>query len=612
MKLNAKKLIPYLIVIVPLVLVLSVSFFMTTFYLNKVTNYFAQAKENSILDYIETQKAESELRTKQLILLFDYTNNRVLPSIKKELALKVDMAFETAQKIYVKYRGKKSEEEIKERIKDALSQMSYNNKREYIFITDFDANAILNGSHLRSKDIVRYRDADNRAIVLEEIQKVRRHSDGYIKSRRFTDKKEEIIYVKALKIYDWYIGSSIRIETKQKKLKADLLEMIQSIPLEKSDFMAVFERDKELYISNDFKISPKNLAANNTWNKHQIKDYYYLSKYFKPFDWTLVYGFNTKKMSTLAKAKHKKLEELLSQELAFIIKVSLFIVVFTVLLSLLLSFKINKIFKHYQEEVQSKRVALENLNASLESRVQEELKAHRQKDKILTQASKMAEMGDMLSMIAHQWRQPLNQISYVIMNIDSAYEYDELTKEYLDTKVKEANELLEFMSVTIDDFKNYFSPDKEQSEVLVEELITQALSLMKKTLESENIELICEYKANQKVFLYKNEFIQVLLNLLKNARDIFKELELENPQIIIRTSIEEGSILIEVMDNGSGIEEEMQDKIFEPYFSTKDAKSGTGLGLYMSKMIIEGHLGARLGVRNSDVGAVFCIRIPLL
>ena len=611
MKLNSKNLIPYLIVIVPLVLVLSVSFFMTTFYLNKVTNYFSQAKENSIKDYIEREKAQNELRTKQLILLFEYTNNRVESSIKKELKTKVDMAFSISQKIYNKYRGKKSSKEIKQRIKDTLSELSYDNKQEYIFITDFNANAILSGSHLVDKDIARYRDADNRAIILEEIQTVRHRNEGYIKSRRSSDNKEEIIYVKKLGIYNWYIGSSIRIKTKQQKLQENLLEMIKSIPIDKSDFIALFDKSKELYISKDLKLVSGNLGELNTWHKHKLKNYYYISRYYKAFDWTLVYGFNPSDMNALSKLKQEKLEELLSQELSFIIKISILIIVVVVILSLLLSLKINKIFKHYQEEVESRTEKLELLNTSLETRVKDEVNAHRQKDKMLAQASKMAEMGDMLSMIAHQWRQPLNQMSYVVMNIESAYEYDELTKEYLDSKVKEANELLEFMSVTIDDFKNYFSPDKEQSSVLIEDVIDQALSLIKKTLQSENIETICEYEANQKVSLYKNEFIQVLLNLIKNARDILKESNLKNPQIKIKTFIEDTKLTIEVIDNGSGIKEEFQDKIFEPYFSTKDEKNGTGLGLYMSKMIIEGHLGGELSVRNSEQGAVFTIAIKV-
>ena len=611
MKINSQKVIPYLIVIVPLVLVLSVSFFISSFYINKVTNYFATAKENSIKDYVDAQKGESELRVKQLVLLFEYTNNRVEPSIKEELKKEVELAYKIVHKIYKKYKGKKSTKEIKSRIKEALLEIVYNDKSEYVFITNYRANAVLNGSHLNEEDISLYRDADNRAVVLEEVQKVRRHQEGYIYSRRGDTQEKEIVFVKDLGIYDWYIGSSTLVKTEQDTLKKDLLEMVKSIPIEGTDFIGVFEDEKELYMSDMFSIDIKTLTKDERWHKHQLRDYYYFSRYYKEFNWTVVYGFNTKKMSASAQAKHEKLEKMLGQEYNFILKVSAFIVAFIVLLSLFFSLKINSIFKTYQEEVETRAMELEELNDSLEQRVLEELTAHRQKDKMLTQSAKMAEMGDMLSMIAHQWRQPLNQMSYVIMNIESAYEYNELTTEYMEEKVKEANELLEFMSVTIDDFKNYFRPDKELQEVQVEDVIQTAISLIKKTLDSESIELVLAFQAESSLKIYRNEFIQVILNLMKNSRDALLSKENENKQITIRTIETSKSIVISVSDNAGGIKDEIIDKIFEPYFSTKDQKSGTGLGLYMSKMIIEGHLGGRIMVSNLEEGACFSIDIPI-
>ncbi len=611
MKLDSKRLIPYLIVIVPLVLVLSVSFFMTTFYINKVQNYFERVKVDSMKEYIETQKAESKQLTKQLVSLFEYTNKQIIPSMKAELVKEVDIAYNIAQKIYKKDKKSQSKKEIQEHIKEALSEMTYNDKSEYIFITNFKAEAILHDSHLSQEKIALYQDADHRSIVLEEIQKVRKYGEGYLESRRAETAKNEIIYVKDLGMYDWYIGSSSLVESKQNLLKSDLLNMIKSIPVKKSNFIGVYEEGKKMYLSSQLEIDASRLTKDEKWHKHQIKDYYYFSKYYAPFKWTLVYGFNTKFMSVKAKQKQESLDKMLAEEYSFIVKVSAFIIFIIVLLSLFLSIKVNKIFKNYQKEVQTRESELEELNESLEERVREEVQAHREKDKLLTQSSKMAEMGDMLSMIAHQWRQPLNQMSYVIMNIESAYEFDELTEEYMQSKVKEANELLEFMSVTIDDFKNYFKPDKEQEEVLLDEVVQKALSLLQKTLNSENIEVVLEIQNTPTLKLYRNEFIQVLLNLLKNARDALNAKEIQEKKIMITIFQEEGSVVLEVCDNAGGIKEEIIKKIFDPYFSTKDASSGTGLGLYMSKMIIENHLGALLEVKNTQEGACFSIKISI-
>jgi len=345
------------------------------------------------------------------------------------------------------------------------------------------------------------------------------------------------------------------------------------------------------------------------WHEDNIDGYSYYSKYYKPLNWHIVYGFDTSIISKEEINKQENLEKLLDDELKFIVKSSAAIVFFVVILSLLLSRKINKIFNQYQEEVQASTDELVKLNESLEQRVIQEVEAHSQKQKLLIQQSKMAEMGDMLSMIAHQWRQPLNQMSYVIMNIESSYEYKELTKEYLDTKVKEANELLEFMSVTIDDFRNYFRPDKEKELVSVSDVIRTSVGLIQNSLDISDIKLELIFHGKDLTHIYKNEFIQVILNLIKNAKDALVQNKIKNPKITIVCRSHNDKLTVDICDNGGGVDENIQEKIFEPYFSTKDNKSGTGIGLYMSKMIIQEHLNGKLSVSNFKDGACFKIEI---
>ncbi|MEA2091680.1 MAG: HAMP domain-containing sensor histidine kinase, partial [Campylobacterota bacterium] len=360
---------------------------------------------------------------------------------------------------------------------------------------------------------------------------------------------------------------------------------------------------------NSLEVISKTLSKKSTWYKDKLDGYYYYSKYYEPLDWHLVYGFEITKMSEKELKKQRELEEMLDDELEFIIKASASIVMFVVILSLLLSRKINQIFSQYSQEVQKRTDELESLNESLEQRVWDELRAHREKDKMLIQQSKMAEMGDMLSMIAHQWRQPLNQMSYLFMNIDSAYEHKELTKEYLDDKLREGNNLLDFMSVTIDDFRNYFRPDNAKEFVLVSDIVHTSVALMQKSLEVESVEVELFADGRDLTHIYKNEFIQVILNLIKNAKDAVVQNRVENPKITIASRCQKDKLIVEVCDNGGGVDEDIIDRIFEPYFSTKDRQSGTGLGLYMSKMIIEEHLEGKLSVFNSKDGACFKIEI---
>jgi signal transduction histidine kinase len=619
MKADENRLIPYLIVVIPLALVLLASFFIGSFYLEKMKQHFNFTKEQAIKEQTESKKVRSQMWTKQLNLLFEYRYNRIQEEIEAELNARVKMAYKNAMQIHEKYKNKKSFSEIQSRIIDALSNISDGEDRGVIFVTDYRGNSILIGTQNRDKNnLVAYLDADLHSIVLEEIQIARKKGVGLLSSRDEKTLEKEIILVKDLKEYNIIIGSSIRVADKIEELKVSLLEMVKSIPVDKSDFIAIFDAKEEKYISgtgkdrlneNDLAAIRENLQNTAQWHNKEIVRYQYYSIYSKELDWHLVYGFDNFSMTSQELQKQKDLEKVLDEEFDFILKASALIVLFVVILSLLLSRKINKIFKQYQDEVQKRSLELHELNRSLEQRVANEINAHRNKDKMLIQQSKMAEMGDMLSMIAHQWRQPLNQISYVFMNIDSAYEYKELSKEYLESKIKEANEQLEFMSATIDDFRNYFRPDKEKELVLVGDVVKKSITLMQNSLDMSGIQITQISEGTALTYVYKNEFTQVLLNLIKNAKDALVDNEIKNPKIVIRSTVTREKVRVEICDNGGGIDETIIDKIFDPYFSTKDQKQGTGLGLYMSKMIIDEHLNGRLSVYNTKYGVCFKIEI---
>jgi len=616
---NIKKIIPYLIVVGPLVLVLTASFFITTFYLEKVTAYFNSAKELSLKEHLDSKKAKSEMWTSQLNLLFDYRYNRIEEGLEQELESRIDIAYKTARFIYEKYKKTKSRKDIKARIVDALGHMRYGDYGNYIFITDYSGNSILMGNqNMDKKNLVSYLDADYRSIVLEEIQKVRKRKEGFLTSNNSIDNKKEVILVKDLGAYKWFIGSIMKVEDREVALKESLIDMVKSIPLDNSDFIALYYNKKAVYLSskieNIFKDHNSDLVQNSlsetvAWHRDEIETSYYHDICYEPLNLNFIYGFDMSSMSMKELQKQKDLELLLEKEFDFIVKSSGAIVLLVAILSLLLSRKVNQIFQQYQEEVESRRADLEELNSSLEERVKSEINVHRQKDKMLIQQSKMAEMGDMLSMIAHQWRQPLNQISYIFMNIESSYEYKELTKEYLEEKLKEGNEQLEFMSATIDDFRNYFRPDKDKEFALVSDIVQSSISLMKQTLDASSIEVELISDGRDLTYIYKNEFTQVLLNIIKNAKDALLAKKIQNPKIVIVTSCHKEKLVVEIFDNAEGIELLIIDKIFEPYFSTKDYKHGTGLGLYMSKMIIEEHLDGELSVRNTKDGACFRIEI---
>ena len=228
-------------------------------------------------------------------------------------------------------------------------------------------------------------------------------------------------------------------------------------------------------------------------------------------------------------------------------------------------------------------------------------KEKEQQKELMVHQSKLASMGEMIGNIAHQWRQPLTHLSYSFMNIKEAQKHGELDEQYLSKKIDDANTQLAFMSQTIDDFKDFYAPNKEKENFSLATATQETLALMKNTFKHADIEVELLVKEDTQVHTYKNEYKQVLLNLLTNAKDALVERVSKDPKVTL--TIEKNKVSI--ADNAGGISEKILPRIFEPYFTTK--QSSSGIGLYMSKMIIEKNMDAKLHVLNTQQGAVFSL-----
>jgi len=230
---------------------------------------------------------------------------------------------------------------------------------------------------------------------------------------------------------------------------------------------------------------------------------------------------------------------------------------------------------------------------------------------ILVEQSKSAAMGEMISMIAHQWRQPLQAVSILIQKLplNKVLEGD-ISDELLDQVVDGIGKQLEYMSKTIDDFRDFFLPDKQKEKVAIIEVINKSLDFLSFMTKTDSITISVDSKTDIEIMVHVNELVQVLINLVKNARDVLLERKIVKRKIFIKFYEEEKYLIIEIEDNAGGIPADIINKIFEPYFSTKSNKNGTGLGLYMCKTIVEKHSEGKLSVSNSENGAVFKIELP--
>jgi len=288
--------------------------------------------------------------------------------------------------------------------------------------------------------------------------------------------------------------------------------------------------------------------------------------------------------------------------------------------------------KKAEQELQEKTLQLEDLTKNLEQKVRDEISIRTKNEQMLIQQSKLAAMGEMLGAIAHQWRQPLNVVGLIVQNMQEVYEKGKLDENYIDKSVQKAMMHVDHMSKTIDDFRNFYKPDKEKIIFDVMRAVGDVLNLLSAQLSSDNIGyrltchthgktfenetdiVICSEKA---VEGFKNEFEHVVLNLINNARDaiierrLCREMGPAQKGLLAFNFYNTGSaVIIDISDNGGGIPLEVINRIFHPYFTTKEKTKGTGLGLYMSKVIVEEHMRGKLSVRNNEHGAVFTIELP--
>lgn len=256
-----------------------------------------------------------------------------------------------------------------------------------------------------------------------------------------------------------------------------------------------------------------------------------------------------------------------------------------------------------EKKVAEQTRELKELNSGLEVRIAEEIAKNEEKNRLLAQQAKLASMGEMIGNIAHQWRQPLSELSIDLFKMkQNAKDEDKFLEIYEHAKI-----LIKNMSNTIDDFRNFFRSDKEKNYFNIREVTQETIAMLRSTIQKERIDLDLDIDEDLKIYGIKSEFFQVLMNLITNAKDAMSELDEKWIKISAKQDL--SYVYISVYNKGNAISSKILDKIFEPYFTTKHKSSGTGLGLYICKMIIE-NLKGSIVAKNFEDGVKFDITIP--
>lgn len=609
------------------------------------------------VDLLLMHKDILKQETERVINRINYNISKQEEILKNRLRNDTNQAFNIAMDIYNKYKSKKSKAEIKDLIKTALRNIRFNNQRGYIFIDDLDGNFVMlpPKPELEGKNALK--DSAGRPVKLDfiKIAKEKREGFSYYKWYKPNEDtlKDKVAFVKLFEPLEWIIGTGEYIENIESELKKEMLEQISRIRFAKDGYFSVYKDNGDiLLISTMMSLNNLNVFRdekvkkakhivvnlievaksgggfyNYIWNKPSLKRDVKKVAYGKRVDawgWTLATGVYLDDVNLLVEDKRFKLEKIIYQEIKITIIMFLIIMIFALVFSYFFTNAINKIFQSYKRKIDKKNSELESFNRELESKIAREISKKREQEQIIIQQSKLTAMSDMMVHVSHHWRQPLNVIALCIQELETKYEYEEqVTKTYVYELVDSVMNQVEFLSQTITNFRNLFKESSAKTSFNLVEVVKDIILFVSQEFRDKNIEIeLIVYKDNSKIVIdiedfevykfldfgvsgYLSELKQILLNMFNNSEYFILKKDKILGKVTIEIRKNDNDIVLTISDNGVGIDKSISDKVFEPYFSTKEVGDGTGLGLFSAKNIIERQMGGELRVCPSENGAKF-------
>ena len=586
-----------------------------------ITNVFINQKKQDLEDEINTLKTnylnENKKIIKQevekVIVLINDEIKKSEETLKELLKNKVYEAHKVATILYeeeskdVESNGHfHSKEHVFNTIKRALTGISYNDDRGYYFIDDINGVKLLQpfNKEFEGKNMLEFEDANGYKFIKKISETIKNKTETYdtyywYKPDNLTTSYKKMSFYKYFAPFNVAIGTGVYLVDFENSLKEKVLEWIRKIRHGENGYIFIFDSNgiclshiqKEYIGRNELKTKNEvgsypakdilNLANQNKegylsysapfYHNFESAEKISYIKLFEKWNWTIGTGFYLAKLNNEIKIKEEALIKNSELVINKILAISAFITLFIIVLSFYISSILATKFKKYEKNIE------EEINKTIE------------KEKLLVQQSKMAIMGEMIGNIAHQWKQPLSLISMsnTLLKLNKESEGFS-TKEEINGAFENIDESVHYLSSTIDDFRNFFNPNKEKTYFSLETIFDKTFKLINSEFKNCNIEIIKNIN-DVKISGYQNELLQVLINIIKNAKDEFirKENNLQKQLLFIDVYEKENQAIIKIKDNIGGIPNEIIDKIFEPYFTTKKENGGTGIGLYMSRQIVE-------------------------
>lgn len=630
---NSRLLLTYWIIILPIITIFITSFLFTYKFIKYEKVKFEKENQQLEKNYTKEIKERTKRRIQRVIRIIE-TNIEITRNEEKEnLKNIVNIAHKTIRETFERYKNSLSKEQILNEIKKQLEHHRfYNNQSGYFFIIDLNNTVIMQPqitSHekLKLDDI---QDIKGKFFIKELTNIANSKKEGfstwYWTKPKENEHKKKIGFIKVFEPLNIYIGTARYEEDINNKIKKDALKIISSIKYGKDEYLFALKQNGVTisHINKDFiNVSFSNLSkieqkiikniileakksnggfiyyTPTSYNlKENISKKISYVSIIPSLNWIIGTGQYTTKIDKQIKQKKLLLTEKLNNTINSIILVATVITIILILVMTLIARKIQSKILEYEKELNQKNQKLKELNENLEKKVHLQTQKNLEKDQILHHQSKLASMGEMIGNIAHQWRQPLSAISTAASGIKLHDEMNILKKDIMHDSLDAIISNTKLLSNTIDDFSNFFKKDKIKTEFDVNKSILRVLKLISANLKNKNIEIINTTKQCN-IYNLENELIQALLNIINNAKDALVENDnLKEKYIFISQEEDNTQVIIKIKDNAGGINEEIIDKIFEPYFTTKFKSQGTGIGLYMSQIIIVNHMNGELNAAN--------------